>query len=308
MRIEHVMDLIGNTPVVRLQHLAPKEGAGIYLKLEKYNLGGSIKDRAVMGMLKRAEERGEITARSTLVEPTSGNTGIALALAGNLLGIRVVIVMPETMSRERQDIIRSYGASLILTPGSLGMKGAIEKAESLVQEDEDAQMLNQFENPGNAMAHEETTAKEILRDVPEINALVAGIGTGGTITGVGRALKRLRPDIQIIGVEPATSAVLSGQPAGAHKIQGIGAGFIPELLQRDLIDRIMQVEDEDAMNMTRALALQEGLFLGISSGAAAHAAIRLAKEMPKEKTIVAIAPDGGEKYLSTRVFGGDKNA
>ncbi len=304
MRIENAIQLIGNTPVVRLRKLIGDDGPKIYLKLEKYNLGGSIKDRAVMGMLNRAQERGDIKEDSVLVEPTSGNTGIALALVGNLMGLSVTIVMPETMSRERQEIIRSFGAELVLTQGSLGMKGAIEKAQSLVEENEQALTLNQFENPGNVTAHEETTAREILDDIPELDMLVAGIGTGGTVTGAGRVLKARKPEVRIVGVEPASSAVLSDNPPGAHKIQGIGAGFIPDILEKELLDEVVSISDEEAFELTRRLATEEGLFLGISSGAAVAAALKKAQEMPADKTIVVIAPDGGEKYISTKVFGG----
>lgn len=304
MRIENAIQLIGNTPVVRLRKLIGPDGPKIYLKLEKYNLGGSVKDRAVMGMLKRAQEQGDIKEDSILVEPTSGNTGIALALVGSLMGISVIIVMPETMSRERQDIIRSYGAELVLTPGSLGMKGAIEKSQALVEEDEHAMTLNQFENPGNVVAHEETTAREILDDIPELDMLIAGIGTGGTITGTGRVLKAKKSDIQIVGVEPASSAVLSDNPPGAHKIQGIGAGFIPDILEMEVLDEVISISDEEAFEFTKRLATEEGLFLGISSGAAVAAALKKAQVLPADKTIVVIAPDGGEKYISTKVFGG----
>jgi cysteine synthase A len=304
MRIENAIELIGNTPVVRLRKLIGPDGPKIYLKLEKYNLGGSVKDRAVMGMLKRAQEQGDIKEDSILVEPTSGNTGIALALVGSLMGLSVIIVMPETMSRERQDIIRSYGAELVLTPGSLGMKGAIEKAQALVEENEHAMTLNQFENPGNVVAHEETTAREILDDIPELDMLIAGIGTGGTITGAGRVLKAKKPEVQIVGVEPASSAVLSDKPPGAHKIQGIGAGFIPDILEMEVLDEVISISDEEAFALTKRLATEEGLFLGISSGAAVAAALKKAQGMPADKTIVVIAPDGGEKYISTKVFGG----
>lgn len=304
MRIENAIQLIGNTPVVRLRKLIGADGPKIYLKLEKYNLGGSVKDRAVMGMLNRAQEQGDIKEDSILVEPTSGNTGIALALVGSLMGLSVIIVMPETMSRERQDIIRSYGAKLVLTPGSLGMKGAIEKAQSLVEENEHAMTLNQFENPGNVVAHEETTAREILDDIPELDMLIAGIGTGGTITGTGRVLKANKPEVQIVGVEPASSAVLSDNPPGAHKIQGIGAGFIPDILEMEVLDEVISISDEEAFELTKRLATEEGLFLGISSGAAVAAALEKAQGMSADKTIVVIAPDGGEKYISTKVFGG----
>ncbi|QRN85967.1 cysteine synthase A [Clostridia bacterium] len=305
MRVENAIQLIGNTPVVRLRKMVEDNGPKIYVKLEKFNLGGSVKDRAVLGMLSQAREQGKINEKSVIVEATSGNTGIALALTGNLLGFSVIIVMPETMSRERQDIIRSYGAKLVLTAGPLGMKGAIEKAHELVSENEHALSLDQFENPGNVRAHETTTAKEILEDVPELDMFIAGIGTGGTLTGVAKQLKIHKPEVEIIGVEPLASSVLKGESPGPHKIQGIGAGFVPEILERDLIDELVSISDDVAYEVTRRLAAEEGLFLGISSGAAVAAALIKAKTLPETKTIVVIAPDGGEKYISTKVFGGN---
>lgn len=304
MRYENTIDLIGNTPILRLQHL-PKKGAKVYVKLERYNLGGSVKDRAVLGMIRRAQEEGRIKEGGHLIEPTSGNTGIALALVGRLLGLKVTIIMPDTMSRERQDQIRAYGANLILTPGKEGMKGAIEEASQLVDKDPQAVMLQQFENPGNSQAHYDHTAQEILEDLEEIDVFVAGIGTGGTVTGVGRALKEKKKGVRIVGVEPSSSAVLQGEPAGPHGIQGIGAGFKPDVLDMDQVDEVVDVDTDLARQMTRRLALEEGLLLGISSGASVAAGLRLAEKMNPEETLLVLAPDGGEKYMSTGVFEGE---
>ncbi len=305
MRVENILELIGHTPMLRLRRLSNQHMATVFIKLEKFNLGGSVKDRAVLGMLQKAREEGLLKEDTILVEPTSGNTGIALALVGNLLDIPIKIVMPETMSKERQDIIRSYGAELILSEGPLGMKGAIEKAQEMVDADNRFMMLNQFENLGNVRIHEQTTAQEILQEVPELDALVAGIGTGGTITGVGKAIKKEKPGVQVIGVEPKASAVLHGEAPGPHKIQGIGAGFIPDILELDLLDDIIKIDNEEAMAMTRRLAKEEGLLLGISSGAAVAAALKVARRLGPEHTVVVIAPDGGEKYLSMDIFGGE---
>lgn len=306
MRYERTIDLIGNTPVVRLARLGAEDGGAIYLKLEKTNPGGSIKDRAVLGMLEEARRSGRLQPDSVLVEATSGNTGIALAMAGAILGHRVCIVMPDSMSRERQDTIRAYGAELVLTPGAQGMKGAIERADGLLDTLPGAVALEQFENPGNPRIHEETTVREILRDVPEVDTIVCGIGTGGTVTGIARGLQREKPAVRLVGVEPDESAVLSGAAPGAHKIQGIGAGFIPDVLEREHITAVRRVTSEQAMQMTRRLAREEGLFLGLSSGAALAAALEEAKARPGEIQVV-IAPDGGDKYISTGVFGKEED-
>lgn len=305
MKYEDSLDLIGHTPIVRLRHIPDLDMPNIYLKLEKYNLGGSIKDRAALAMVRRAQSLKEIDADTVLIEPTSGNTGISLALIGCLLGIKVTIVMPESMSKERQDQIRAYGAALILTPGTEGMKGAIEKASALAKDNPHALILQQFENVGNVDAHYQQTAQEILKDVPEIGCLVAGIGTGGTITGVGRAMKEQSRQICVIGVEPTNSAVLQGKPPGPHGIQGIGAGFKPSILDMSVIDEMVDVDTEEAKEMTKRLASEEGLLLGISSGAAVAGALKKAASLDKDQTMVVIAPDGGEKYMSTNVFEGN---
>ena len=298
-----MIELIGNTPTVEVGALG-LEHARIGIKLEGNNPGGSIKDRAVYGMLREAMSQGTVKKGSRLIEPTSGNTGIALAMIGQTLGLNVTIVMPETMSVERRNIIKAYGAELVLTDGTKGMKGAIEKASHLVSEHEGAVMLNQFENQGNWKYHYETTAEEIIKEHPGITHFVAGVGTGGTITGVGKRLKEYNPTIQIIAVEPEASHVLSGGAPGPHKIQGIGAGFKPEILDLSIVDRVIQVKDEDAFEATRLLMKNEGLFLGISSGANYYAASIVAKEVDSVSTIVTISPDGGLKYMSMNVFNG----
>ena len=301
MVYEEVISLIGETPIVKLNKVTNEDMADVYVKLEKFNPGGSIKDRAALGMIEAAEREGKLKQGDTIVEPTSGNTGIALAMIGRLRGYKVVIVMPETMSRERRSLISAYGAELVLTEGSKGMKGAIEMAEKLVEE-RGFFMPQQFENHANSLKHYETTAEEIYRDLPDLDAVVAGIGTAGTITGIGKKLKEKINGISIVGVEPAASQVFNGGEPGAHKIQGIGAGFIPGVFEKEAVDEVMPVSNEDAIYMTREVAFKEGLLLGISSGAAIHAAIEIAKKIGKGKKVLAIAPDGGEKYISTGIF------
>lgn len=299
-------DLIGNTPLVALQRLSETENvkANILAKLEYLNPGGSVKDRIALGMIEDAEERGILKPGSIIVEPTSGNTGIGLAWIARAKGYRAILTMPETMSIERRNLLRARGAELVLTPGAQGMKGAIAKAQELAATLDNAVLLQQFENPANPLKHYRTTAEEIWRDTEgEIDVFVAGVGTGGTITGVGRRLKELKPEIEIVAVEPDASAVLSGEPAGAHKIQGIGAGFVPGILDRGVIDRIVRVTDLDALRTGRRLSLQEGLLTGISSGAAAFAALKIGREAKyKGKNIVVLLPDTGERYLSTPLF------
>lgn len=299
-------DLIGNTPLVALNRLPETENvkANILAKLEYLNPGGSVKDRIALGMIEDAEERGILKPGSIIVEPTSGNTGIGLAWIARAKGYRTILTMPETMSIERRNLLRARGAELVLTPGAQGMKGAIAKAQELAATLENAVLLQQFENPANPLKHYRTTAEEIWRDTEgEIDVFVAGVGTGGTITGVGRRLKELKPEIEIVAVEPDASAVLSGEPAGPHKIQGIGAGFIPNILDRGVIDRIVRVTDHDALRTGRRLSLQEGLLTGISSGAAAFAALKIGREAGYEgKNIVVLLPDTGERYLSTPLF------
>lgn len=290
--------LIGRTPMVRL--VSGKHR--IWLKLEGTNVGGSIKDRAAWGMLNFAEMEGKLRSGTVIVEPTSGNTGIGLAMLGASLGIKVILTMPESMSSERKEILSAYGAELFLTPAEEGMKGAIEAARKIVSETTGAFMPDQFSNPGNPWAHQVTTGPEIVADLEGTKpaAFVAGVGTGGTITGVGRIIKAAFPDVQIVAVEPQKSAVLSGGNAGRHAIEGIGAGFIPKNLDLSIVDRIMQVPDEAAIETVRFLARKEGLFVGISTGANVWAASTLAKEIKGD--IVTISPDRGDKYLSTAAF------
>lgn len=299
-------DLVGNTPLVELQNLPEEEQvkANILAKLEYLNPGGSVKDRIALSMIEDAEQQEILKPGSIIVEPTSGNTGIGLAWIARAKGYRAILTMPETMSIERRNLLRARGAELVLTPGAQGMKGAIAKAQELAATLENAVLLQQFENPANPLKHYRTTAEEIWRDTEgQVDVFVAGVGTGGTITGVGRRLKELNPKIEIIAVEPDASAVLSGEQSGPHKIQGIGAGFIPGILDRDVIDRIVRVTDNDALLTGRRLSLREGLLTGISSGAAAFAAIQIGREAGYEnKNIVVLLPDTGERYLSTPLF------
>lgn len=299
-------DLVGNTPLVQLQNLPEEEQvkANIIAKLEYLNPGGSVKDRIALSMIEEAEQQGILKQGSIIVEPTSGNTGIGLAWIARAKGYRAILTMPETMSIERRNLLRARGAELVLTPGAQGMKGAIAKAQELAATLENAVLLQQFENPANPLKHYRTTAEEIWRDTEgQVDVFVAGVGTGGTITGVSRRLKELNPKIEIIAVEPDASAVLSGEQPGPHKIQGIGAGFIPGILDRGVIDRIIRVTDHDALLTGRRLSLREGLLTGISSGAAAFAAIQIGREAGYEnKNIVVLLPDTGERYLSTPLF------
>lgn len=296
------IDMIGNTPMLKLDSDEYKEMANIYVKLEKFNPGGSVKDRAALGMIETAEKQGKLKQGDTIVEPTSGNTGIAIAMIGKIKGYHVIIVMPETMSVERRSLIKAYGAELVLTEGGKGMKGAIEKANEIAGGKKGYFIPQQFINTANPAKHYETTADEIISDVPEIDGFVAGVGTGGTITGVGRKLKEYSKNIIINAVEPEKSPVLSGGISGSHKIQGIGAGFIPEIYDSTVVDKVTKVSDEDAFNTAKHFANNQGILVGISSGAAIFAAIKLAKELGKGKNVVVIAPDGGEKYISMGVF------
>ncbi len=301
MIFNNVIQMVGNTPILKLNSLVEKGSGDVYVKLEKYNPAGSVKDRAALGMLERAEELGLLKKGDTIVEPTSGNTGIALSMIGSLKGYKVIIVMPETMSKERRDMIRAYGAELILTEGAKGMKGAISKAQELVDE-KGYFMPQQFNNIANPEKHYATTAKEILKDVPELDAFVAGVGTGGTITGVGKNIKEVSAGVKVVAVEPEKSPVISGGQPGPHKIQGIGAGFIPENYNSSVVDEVIQVSDEDAVATARALASKEGVLLGTSSGAAVYAALQVARKLGEGKKVVVIAPDGGEKYMSMDLF------
>ncbi|HHV71535.1 MAG TPA: cysteine synthase A [Clostridia bacterium] len=302
-RAMSVLDLIGSTPVVKLNRMVDRGDANVWVKLEYFNPGGSVKDRIALKMIEVAEQEGKLKPGATIVEPTSGNTGIGLAMVAAAKGYRLILVMPETMSIERRKLFKAYGAEFVLTPGAAGMKGAVEKAEQLIRENPDYFMPQQFANPANPLMHEETTGREILAQMDKkISAFVAGVGTGGTITGTGRTLKKEIPDLLIVGVEPDASPVLSGGQPGPHKIQGIGAGFVPQVLDCKLLDRIIRVKDEDALETARRLAREEGLLLGISSGANIWAALQVAKEFKKEDNIVVIAPDTGERYLSTELF------
>ncbi|MGB2814126.1 MAG: cysteine synthase A [Dehalococcoidales bacterium] len=297
-------ELIGNTPLVRLNRITKGVKAEVVAKLEFFNPAGSVKDRIGVAMILDAETKGLIKKGTVIIEPTSGNTGIALALVCAARGYRLILTMPDTMSKERQQLLAVFGAELVLTPGAEGMKGAISKAEQLAAENPNSFVPQQFKNPSNPEVHRVTTADEIWRDTEgRVDILVAGVGTGGTITGVAEAIKARKPEFKAIAVEPADSPVLSGGKAGPHKIQGIGAGFIPDVVRTDLLDEIVKVSNEDAGTMTRRLAKEEGLLAGISSGAATWAALEIARRPEsKGKLIVVILPDTGERYLSTWLF------
>lgn len=300
---ENVLDLIGWTPVVKLRRLPREDDATIWAKLESFNPGGSVKDRICLAMIEAAEKEGLISPGSTIVEPTSGNTGVGLAMVCAVKGYRLILTMPETMSLERRNLLAAYGAKLELTPGSEGMRGAIKRAEEIVQKNKNYFMPQQFKNKANPQIHRQTTAQEILEQVKgRIDAFVAGVGTGGTITGVGEVLKKKLGKVKVVAVEPARSPVLSGGSPGPHKIQGIGAGFVPEVLNTSVIDQIIKVQDEEAIETARLLAKKEGLLVGISSGAAAFAALQVARELGRGKVVVVILPDTGERYLSTGLF------
>ncbi|MBQ6819688.1 MAG: cysteine synthase A [Clostridium sp.] len=295
------LDLIGNTPILKLNNLTDKDSAEIYVKLEKYNLAGSIKDRAALGMIEKAEKEGLLKKNSVIIEPTSGNMGIALAMIGKLKGYEVIIVMPDSMSKERRDLIKAFGAKLILTEGSKGMNGAIEKASELAKK-ENYFMPQQFQNIANREKHYETTAEEIYNDINDLDVFIAGVGTGGTVSGIGRKLKEKISNIKIVAVEPKSSPVLSGGNAGAHKIQGLGSGFIPDIYDSKSVDEVVNVSDLEAFETTKLIAEKEGILLGISSGAVISVAISMAKKIGKGKKILVIAPDGGEKYISMGIF------
>ena len=298
-----VLELIGSTPVVKLNKITDKADALVWAKLESFNPGGSVKDRISLSMILAAEKGGLLTPETTIVEPTSGNTGIGLALVAACKGYKLMLTMPETMSIERRKLLKAYGAEIVLTPGAEGMPGAVKKAQEIASENKNIFMPQQFTNPANPETHRQTTAQEILDQVGNnIHALVAGVGTGGTITGVGEILKKEIEDIQIIAVEPSDSPVLTGGKPGPHKIQGIGAGFVPDVLNMDIIDRIIPVRNDDAANMARKLAREEGLLAGISSGANVWAAQQVSHELGKGHTVVVIVCDTGERYLSTDLF------
>lgn len=303
MIFENILDLIGNTPVVKLNLDKDENIADVYVKLEKFNLGGSVKDRAALGMIEAAEREGLLKPGGTIVEPTSGNTGIALALIGKAKGYNVIITMPESMTIERRNYLKAYGAELVLTDAALGMKGAIAKAEEIVAENPGYFLPQQFNNPANPAKHYETTAKEIIADFGNtLDAFISGVGTAGTLSGVGKRLKEESPNTKVIAVEPSDSAVLSGKDAGKHIIQGIGAGFIPENYDKDLVDEIILISNDEAVDFGVRAGKDNGIFVGISSGAAIAAAYKVAKQLGKGKKVLAICPDGGEKYLSMEAY------
>ena len=298
-----VADLVGQTPIVKLNRLVDENSADVYLKLEYMNPGSSVKDRIALAMIEAAEQSGQLTADSTIIEPTSGNTGIGLAMIAAAKGYKAILVMPETMSLERRNLLRAYGAELVLTPGPEGMGGAIRKAEELAKEN-GYFMPQQFKNEANPEVHRNTTGKEIVAAFgdDQLDAFISGIGTGGTITGAGEVLKEAYPDIKIFAVEPADSPVLSGGKPGPHKIQGIGAGFVPDILNTNLYDEIIAVQNEEAFEYARRAAKEEGILGGISSGAAISAALQVAKKLGKGKKVLAIIPSNGERYLSTPLY------
>lgn len=308
--VNSVLELVGDTPMVELERLGRDAGAvaRVVAKVELFNPAGSVKDRVALAMVERAEADGALRPGATIIEPTSGNTGVGLALVSALKGYRLILTMPETMSVERRRLVAAYGAKVVLTPGAEGMKGAIARAQALREEIPGSVILQQFENPANPARHYRTTAEEIWRDTEGgIDLFVAGVGTGGTVSGTGRRLKELNPAVRIAAVEPASSPVLSGGAPGAHKIQGIGAGFVPENYDPSVVDLVVPVADDEAIATARLLASREGLLVGISSGAAAYAALQLAKrEEYRGKTIVVLLPDTGERYLSTLLYAFDE--
>jgi len=303
-RADDVTGLIGSTPLIRLNKIVPENYANIYAKVEYFNPGGSVKDRIALSMVVNAEKKGLLKKGGTIVEPTSGNTGIGLALVGAVNGYRVILVMSDDMSDERRSILKSYGAQIELTKAKFGMQGAIDRAEELTKRHHGYFMPQQFNNPANPEIHRRTTAKEILKamDGDQIDAFVAGVGTGGTITGVGEVLKTKNKEIKIVAVEPKTSAVLSGGKPGPHMIQGIGAGFIPKVLNTSIINEIIPVSDEDSFHTAKSLSKEEGLLVGFSSGAACFAALKVAEQLGKGKNVVVIFPDTGTRYLSFQKY------
>jgi len=301
--VNNITQLIGQTPMVKLNRVVPEGAAEIYAKLESFNPGGSVKDRIALNMIESAEAEGILKAGGTIIEPTSGNTGIGLAMVGAAKGYKVILTMPDTMSIERRKILKAFGAEILLTPGEKGMPGAIDKAKELADANDDYFMPQQFMNAANPDVHRKTTAKEIIEATAgKLDAFVAGIGTGGTVTGTGEVLKEEISGIKIVGIEPTGSPVISGGNPGPHMIQGIGAGFIPDVLNTDILDEVKQIENEEAMEMARKLAVEEGILVGISAGAAVAAAIKVAQELGADKRVVVIIPDTGERYLSTTLF------
>jgi len=303
MRVaNNIAELIGQTPIVKLNTIAGPDDAEIYIKLEAFNPGGSVKDRIAYSMITEAENEGKIKPGDTIVEPTSGNTGIGLAMMAAAKGYKAVLVMPDTMSVERRNLLKAFGAELVLTPGAEGMKGAIAKATALKEENPQWFMPQQFDNPANPKIHRETTALEIIEALGTLDAFVAGVGTGGTITGVGEVLKEKLDDVKIVAVEPSASPVLSGGTPGPHKIQGIGAGFVPSIANTEIFDEVITVDNEIAFEYARRLAKDEGILVGISSGANVYAALQLAKKLGKGKKVLTVAPSTGERYLTTALF------
>ncbi|WP_240421475.1 cysteine synthase A [Paenibacillus periandrae] len=304
--VQSITDLIGGTPLVKLNRVVPEGSAEIYVKLEYQNPGASVKDRIAISMIEVAEKEGKIKPGDTIIEPTSGNTGIGLAMVAAAKGYKAILVMPETMSLERRNLLRAYGAQLVLTPGAEGMKGAIKRAEDLQAENPSYFIPQQFNNPANVKVHTETTGPEIVEAINshdgKIDAFISGIGTGGTITGAGGVLKENFPNIKIYAVEPSASPILSGGKPGPHKIQGIGAGFVPQILNTNIYDEVIQVDNEEAFETSRRVAKEEGILGGISSGAAIFAALKVAKELGPGKRVVAILPSNGERYLSTPLY------
>ncbi|MHD0383718.1 cysteine synthase A [Staphylococcus simulans] len=301
--VDNIVQLIGDTPVVKLNNIVPEDAADVYVKLEYQNPGGSVKDRIALAMIERAEQEGKIKPGDTIVEPTSGNTGIGLAFVAAAKGYKAVFTMPETMSQERRNLLKAYGAEVVLTPGSEAMKGAIKKAKEL-KEEYGYYEPQQFENPANPLIHELTTGPELVEQFEgrTIDAFLAGVGTGGTLSGVGKVLKEKYPSIQIVAIEPEGSPVLSGGEPGPHKLQGLGAGFVPDTLNTNVYDEVVKIGNETAMETSRRVAKEEGILAGISSGAAIYAAIEKAKELGKGKTVVTVLPSNGERYLSTPLY------
>ncbi|CUY00098.1 cysteine synthase A [Staphylococcus epidermidis] len=304
--VDYVTQIIGNTPVVKLRNVVDDDAADIYVKLEYQNPGGSVKDRIALAMIEKAEREGKIKPGDTIVEPTSGNTGIGLAFVCAAKGYKAVFTMPETMSQERRNLLKAYGAELVLTPGSEAMKGAIKKAKEL-KEEYGYFEPQQFENPANPEIHELTTGPELVEQFEgrQIDAFLAGVGTGGTLSGVGKVLKKEYPNVEIVAIEPEASPVLSGGEPGPHKLQGLGAGFVPDTLNTEVYDSIIKVGNDTAMDMARRVAREEGILAGISSGAAIYAAIQKAKKLGKGKTVVTVLPSNGERYLSTPLYSFD---